>query len=600
MATMNVESPGESGSAGERTILAAMLRLAALPKDDWEASMQQILQIASEVLGTGRVSYWSLREHPRLIHCDMGYIAGPRAIERGCTLLASDHPRYFAELSRAAVVAIDDAQNDVRSAELLGYLRVRKIASLLDVPVWARGSRVGVLCNEHTGSIRHWTDADVDFAMSIAQTVEAALEAQACSAAEAGRRTSALLDQSSLRLTKARDVAAVARQAMAMAVPELADAAMLDVVEEGRLVRIGLAQRTEHGHALLEDMTRRYPPSAYGPHPITRVLRLRQSVLVPDLARARTLLARMDPGEVQLIHELGIRSAIAVPLLAGERVLGVMQFHSTDRQFDQRDLRLMEEFVERVCVALENARLHAKADAAIRARDEFIAVAAHELHGPLTSLQLSAESFAASLVDAPEASAKMSRTIVRQTQRLNRLVDHMLDASRIMTRRISLAVSQVNLSKLVEEIASSFTERAERAGSLLTLHIAPGVVGYWDGDRLAQVVSNLLDNAVKFGSAMPIEVSLRLDGDHAVLNVRDHGIGIAPEQIARIFDPFVRAVSPRSFGGLGLGLFMCKAIVEAHRGAIEVASQPGEGCSFTVRLPRKALAAQSHHEEEQP
>jgi signal transduction histidine kinase len=161
-------------------------------------------------------------------------------------------------------------------------------------------------------------------------------------------------------------------------------------------------------------------------------------------------------------------------------------------------------------------------------------------------------------------------------------------------------VSHVDLSRLVEEIASSFSERAERAGSVLTLHITPGIVGYWDGDRLAQVVGNLLDNAVKFGSAMPIEVSLHLDGDCAVLNVRDRGIGIGAEHIARVFDPFVRAVSPRSFGGLGLGLFMCKTIVEAHGGAIDVESQPGEGSSFTVRLPRNALAAQSHHGQEQP
>jgi signal transduction histidine kinase len=591
MATMNVESPTDSG-AGERTIIAAMLRLAALPKNDWEASMQQILQVASEGLGTERVSYWSLREQPRLIHCDIGFIAGPRAIEHGCILLESDHPRYFAEMSRAAVLAIDDAQNDVRSVELLEYLRARRICSLLDVPVWARGARVGVLCNEHTGSVRHWSDSDVDFAMGIAQTVAAALEAQACSAAEASRRMTAFLDQSSLGLGKARDVGAVARQALAMAVPELADGAMLDALEEGRLVRIGLAQRTERGQALLEEMTRRHPPQAYGPHPIARVLRLRQSVLVPDLSRARALIAAMSPGEQELIEALGVRSAMAIPLVTGERVVGVMQFHATDRQFDQEDLRFVEDFVERVTIALENARLHEKAEAAIRARDEFIALAAHELHGPLTSLQLSAESFAASLVDAPDASAKMSNTIVRQTLRLGRLVDHMLDASRIMTQRLTLTLTQVNLSNLVQEIASGFTERCERAGSVLTSYIAPGVVGHWDGDRLAQVVSNLLDNALKFGSGKPIQVSLRAEGDQAVLEVRDEGIGVAPEHTATLFDPFVRAVSPRSFGGLGLGLFMCKAIVDAHGGSIDIASQPGEGSAFTVRLPRNVRAEQ--------
>jgi signal transduction histidine kinase len=597
MATMNLEARSDSGG-GDRMTLAAMLHLAAIPNDDWDASMPQILQIASRVLDVERVSYWSIREQPRLIHCDVGYVAGPRALEHGRVLLESDHPRYFREIRGAGVVAIDDAQSDVRSAELLEYLRVRKIVSLLDVPVSTRGSRVGVLCHEHAGAIRHWTDSDIDFAIATAQAVAAALEARACTMAEAIRERTAFLDQSSLRLSKTRNLGAVAQEAMALAVPGVADGAILDVLDDGGVARIGVAHRTQEGHTLLEEISRQHPPRAHGPHTVARVLRLRQSVLVPELSRARVLVAALDSGELRLIEQLHFRSVMAVPMLAGDRVLGVMQFFG-ERRFDHGDLRFVEDFVERVAIALENARLHEKADAAIRARDEFIAVAAHELHGPLTSLQLSAESFAASLVASPEASAKMSKTIVRQVQRLNRLVDHMLDASRIMTKRFSLSVTHLNVSKLVQEIAGSFAERCERAGSVLALHIEPGVVGYWDADRLAQVVSNLLDNAVKFGAGKPIDLSLNAQDDSAVLTVCDHGIGIDPERIGSLFEPFVRAVSPRRFRGLGLGLFMSKAIVDAHGGEIEIKSQPGEGSTIMVRLPRRAVSPASLREGDQ-
>jgi signal transduction histidine kinase len=582
--SMEAEPQSERQPGAERAIVLALLQLAAIPKNDWEQSIQQILQIESDVLRLERVSYWSVREDPRLLYCEMGYVAGPRAFERGCILLESEHPLYFAEVSRAGVVEIVDAYNDPRMADLQDYVRARKISSLLDIPVWMRGSRVGVLCHEHTGSIRRWTDSDVDFAMAIAQTVAAALEAHARGNAEEERRRTAFLDQSSLWLTRARDVSAVAQQAMQRAVPELADSALLDVIEEGELVRVGIAHRTAEAQVLLEEITRSHPPRLDGPHPTARVMRLRQSVLIPDLSRARALIAGIGPEESRLVEKLGIRSAMAIPLLAGDHVLGAMQFHATDRQYDQSDLRFTEDFVERVAVALENARLHQKADAAIRARDEFIALAAHELHGPLTSLQLSAESLATSVTSTPETSAKMSNTVVRQTQRLNRLVDHMLDASRIMTKRLSLTVRPMDLSKLVQEIADSFAERCERAGSVLEQHIEPRVRGCWDADRLAQVISNLLDNAIKFGAGKPIEISLRSEGAEAVLSVSDHGIGIPSKWIGDLFDPFVRAVSPRNFGGLGLGLFMAKAIVDAHGGEIEVSSRPDEGSTFKVRL----------------
>ena len=139
MSTMNIESKAAPRKADQRAIVAAMLRLSAIPKDDWEETIQQILQIEAEVLGLERVSYWSVRDRPSLIHCDMGYIASPRAFERGCVLFESQHQRYFAEISRGGVLVVEDAQNDPRLVDLREYTRTRDITSMMDIPVWARG-----------------------------------------------------------------------------------------------------------------------------------------------------------------------------------------------------------------------------------------------------------------------------------------------------------------------------------------------------------------------------------------------------------------------------------------------------------------------------
>ena len=136
--------------------VGALLRLAAIPKHDWEASIQQILEIDSEVLGLQRVSYWSLHRELSSIRCEMGYIAHPRGFERGSVLRKSRLPAYFTEIERSTVMEVMDARNDPRTRELNGYLVVRNISSMLDVPVWAGGEVVGVLCHEHTGARRHW------------------------------------------------------------------------------------------------------------------------------------------------------------------------------------------------------------------------------------------------------------------------------------------------------------------------------------------------------------------------------------------------------------------------------------------------------------
>jgi signal transduction histidine kinase len=140
-------------------------------------------------------------------------------------------------------------------------------------------------------------------------------------------------------------------------------------------------------------------------------------------------------------------------------------------------------------------------------------------------------------------------------------------------------------------------ERAQAAGSPITIDSPPSVAGRWDGSRLEKVIDALLDNALKFGRGSPIAVSLRADGTWAELSVHDQGIAIPADRLSAIFQPFERAVSKEHFGGLGLGLYIAKAVVDAHGGSIAATSRPGEGSTFVVRLP---LASEGHHPADHP
>ena len=235
----------------------------------------------------------------------------------------------------------------------------------------------------------------------------------------------------------------------------------------------------------------------------------------------------------------------------------------------------------------ERKRAEAEAREAVRARDEFLSIASHELKTPLTSLQLQLEALGAKLKANPSSTgvpAKM-QTILRQARRLGELIDNMLDVSRITSRRLHLTLEEVDFAALVQDVAARSEEVVSQAGSRLDLALNGPVWGHWDKERLHQVVDNLLSNAVKYGAGKPIEVSLQANAEAAVLQVRDRGIGISTQDQARIFQRFARAVSPRHYGGFGLGLWIARQIVEQLGGRIRVTSEVNQGSTFTVSLP---------------
>ena len=576
-ATLRPPAPG-----AERTTARALLELASTSYGEWPDFIRHVVQFDADVLQIERVTFWSFGDDGSTLHCDAGYVAPTRTFERGSTLLESDHGAYFAALREARVLRVEDVSADPRTRGMQDYFAIREIVSILNVPVWVDGRLAGVLCHEHSRSRRRWTAGDEDFATGAGQVVASALAARAQTRAEAAAGRAAFLDSVSRRLLESLSAREIAGRTVALVVSRFADFAMIWTRDRHRaLEALASTHADPRLRSLVEEIARGI---VAGPRPrgLTYVLGQRQAILYGDVSLAD--LQRLGDAQRERLTQLGLRSAMFVPLAFAGRTIGVMALFATSRHYRGEDLGLAEEVAERVAAALENARLYEVARRAVAARDEFLSLAAHELRTPLTALQLVADGAVRhGLQGATEGG---DDPLSRQVRRLAALVEHMLDAARIRTGGLALQLEPCDLRTLVEERVANAAPRALRGGGAINVRAEAPALGRWDCARLAQVIDELLDNALKFGRNRPIEVALESNGADAVLTVADHGVGIPPDRLPSIFSPFERAVDREHFGGLGLGLHIGKAIVEAHGGSIEVQSTMGRGTTFVLRLPR--------------
>jgi PAS domain S-box-containing protein len=237
----------------------------------------------------------------------------------------------------------------------------------------------------------------------------------------------------------------------------------------------------------------------------------------------------------------------------------------------------------------EAQEARAAAERMVRLRDEFLSVASHELKTPLTSLSLQLHTLMKRVHQGtrPEdtETAQRLEKAQRQLHKLARMMDELLDVSRLAEGRLPLELSDVDLVQVVREVQERFQEEALRLGSRLELRAEGPVVGRWDRTMLEQVVTNLVTNALKYGAGAPVEMEVHSSGALALVEVTDHGIGIAPEDLEHIFGKFERAVPVRQYGGFGLGLYIVRQLVEALGGGVDAESIPGKGSTFHLVLP---------------
>ncbi len=229
---------------------------------------------------------------------------------------------------------------------------------------------------------------------------------------------------------------------------------------------------------------------------------------------------------------------------------------------------------------------------ALRLRNEFISVASHELKTPITTIkiqtQMARRSFQKNFSGAlsQEETTKTLDLIERQADKLKELIDSMLDISRIALGRVEMKLAPANLSLIVQDVLAGLSETLKMSGCPVKIYITDEVMIEADALRIEQVVVNLLTNAVKYAEGKPVTVSVDVQDNQAVLVVEDEGMGIPPEDQERIFQKFERGGSSKNISGFGLGLFVSRYIVDAHRGTIAVESELGKGSRFIVKLPR--------------
>ncbi len=340
------------------------------------------------------------------------------------------------------------------------------------------------------------------------------------------------------------------------------------------------------------------------------VLRAREKVILGD---ARTPAGRGKFQSDRYLLKAQPKSVLCLPITRGTRVVGLLYLENNlmTHAFTSEHVTVLDLLASQAAISLEVAfsiqqeqQARSVAEKALQIRDEFMMIAAHELKTPLTPLKMQLHLLKGLIAKVPTFDPSLGTSTVQksllnlfkssdqQVDRLSKLVEDLLDVSRISTGHLRLNVEVIDLSKLVCEVVERYQTQWSQANCKVELEVKEKVSGRWDYLRIEQVVVNLLTNAIKYGAGMPIKVKVEVKNHHAKLTVQDFGIGIDEKDQARIFGRYERAISVRHFGGFGLGLYISQQIVQAHGGRILLESKLGIGSTFIVELPLNLVDAE--------
>lgn len=418
-------------------------------------------------------------------------------------------------------------------------------------------------------------------------------EARAAAQAAEGRLTQ-LLNAGSL-LSRSLEEASTLAAIASVIVPDIADFCRIDLLDQGGRLQSKLFHHVDptRGAQVAEFVSAR---STWSDTPGSFLWAIQTgATFVYNVDDPEAPMIN-DPGMTEFVRLLDVKAGCVVPLVARGHTIGAMAVLQTEsnRRFSAGDSAMIGELAQRVALALDNARLLAKArdsqheaEISNRTKDEFLAMLGHELRNPLAPISLALQLMAKR---DTQAFANERNIIARQVKHLSKLVDDLLDISRIVSGKVALAMEQVDLREPIDQALEAAQPLFEGRASTPRLNLPPkATLVFGDPLRLAQIVGNLLTNAVKF-SAPDSEISISLhevDGA-AELMVTDKGIGIASDLLPRVFERFVQGEQAleRAAGGLGLGLAIAQNLAKLHGGVIEAQSEgPGMGSTFIVRLP---------------
>jgi PAS domain S-box-containing protein len=401
--------------------------------------------------------------------------------------------------------------------------------------------------------------------------------------------TQRFLADSSAVLARSLDYRTTLAGLARLALPHLADWCVIDVLEDGRLQRIEAAHRDPAMDAVAEAL-KRFPPDPTRPHPSLTVVETGEPELIEHVSDSFLEAIASSPEHLEILRRLEPRSLMVVPLVARGRTLGAFGLFSarTDRRYDAEDRLLAVELARRAALAVDNARLYRQARDAVAARDEVLSIVSHDLGNPLSAIRVSARVLERLLdsgnLDAARTQLEGIRSAALQ---MERLIKDLMEIRRIETGRLRLVRRAEPVRQLLEEASRSLREVAEEQGVAIESRLEEGTpaIVRVDADRIQQVFSNLVGNALKYSPpGGVITVTASPADDAVVFAVRDMGPGIPADHLPHVFDRFWQAHQQGSHG-IGLGLAIAKGLTEAHAGTMSVESEPGVGSVFSFTVP---------------
>jgi PAS domain S-box-containing protein len=521
------------------------------------AALSEITALAAQALDTARVSIWLYDEHRTALICQDLFEAVDERHSDGLALAAEQFPNYFAALAADRTITAPDAHADARTAEFSEvYLKPNGISSMLDAPIRVMGHQIGVVCHEHIGAPREWSAEDESFAASVADFVAMAYEAEERLAAQA----------SQLQLA-----------AVLQATPDCVSI----TTAAGRLTFLNEAGRRLVERSPQADISDLFIADLYAPEANAQL----ESEVMPA-----ALQNGIWTGETTLRRADGSAMPVAQVTFVQKDAQGQIEFIAHIHH-DLSARKRMEE--ERAAMLLHEQQLRRTAEEYVQHKDAFLSTISHELRTPLTGIVGWIELIRSGTLDQEEMERALA-TIERDAQTQMKLVDDLLDASRVISDKLALDTRQVELMNVVSAALDTVRPLIEEKEIRLNVTFQPWVGPFFgDESRLQQVVWNLLSNAVKFTpSGGTISVALERNKTQAFITVRDSGCGIKAEFLPHLFERFRQqdGSTVRRHGGLGLGLAIAKHIVELHQGTITAKSEgPNQGTEFVVTLPLAEL-----------
>lgn len=400
------------------------------------------------------------------------------------------------------------------------------------------------------------------------------------------------LANASRLLSSSLDVQTTLGNVIKLAVPHIADWCTIEILnEQGELEQIAVAHKDPKKIAWAKELRRQRPVNMNDKTGSPNVIRTGKSEFYPVITDDMLVAASRSEKDLKLIRDLGFSSAITVPISINGKAVGTMSFITTEShvRYTESDLAMVEDLANRVSMAIQNATLYKQAQDAVVLRDEFISVASHELRTPLTSIKVYShylqkkldESIVADI--AQEPLTKMNN----QLNRLELLINDLLSVSRLQHGKITFDLKPFDLDKVIEETVEMFQQTT---GHTIVIDGVCGKPVQGDGYRIAQVLVNLLNNAIKYSPASSkVIVKITKRNDMVTVSVQDFGIGIEKSHHAKLFDQFYRVTSleERTYPGLGMGLYIANEIIKRHGGTMSIVSEKGKGSTFSFTIPYK-------------